>query len=516
MNQPLGPAPDIESQRRRAGILCHPTSLPGPFGIGGLGESAYRFIDWLSTAGLSAWQVLPLGPTGYGDSPYQPFSAFAGNPLLIDLVDLVEKGLLHPDMLPLSEDCDSSFVDYGQVIQMKRKMLNEAYANRQRASGALREGFAQFRDEQASWLADYGLFMALKEQLGGGPWPEWPTSLVRRDPDALADQRAHLKEEIDYHVYAQFLFEEQWQRLHEYARKRGISIIGDLPIFVGHDSADVWSHQELFVLDEMGQPSVVAGVPPDYFSPTGQRWGNPLYRWTIMADDGYAWWVRRLRRTLELVDQVRIDHFRGFVNYWEVPASEPTATNGRWLPGPGRAFFDAIASALGTLPIIAEDLGMITPDVTELRQALGLPGMTVLQFAFDGEIANPHIPHNHVRRSVVYTGTHDNDTTCGWYQELSEREAHRVRVYTGSDGSDISWQLIRLAMSSVSDLAVFPVQDVLSLGSWARMNSPGKAQANWTWRFRRDDLSAELAAALADLAVVTGRTASDDRRASRG
>ncbi len=495
----------MEKWTRRCGILCHPTCFPSPFGIGDFGEGAYRFVDFASAAGQSTWQILPLGPTGYGDSPYQPFSAFAGNPLLIDPRQLASEGLLTSDELASGRSWDDTRVNYGDVIGFKRALLATAYQRLGQTSREFREGLDTFRETNREWLEDYALFMALKERLNWAAWPDWGSALVRRDPEALNGWQEALSSEIGYHCFVQYIFEQQWQRLHRYASEKGISIIGDLPIFVGHDSADVWSNQELFYLDPLGQPTVVAGVPPDYFSPTGQRWGNPLYRWDLMAENGYRWWIRRLSRVLSQVDEVRIDHFRGFVNYWEVPADEPTAINGRWLKGPGRAFFDAVAAAMGRLPIIAEDLGMITKDVTELRVELGLPGMTVLQFAFDGQPTNPHLPYNHVRNSVVYTGTHDNDTTLGWYSTASEREAHRVRVYTGSDGTDISWHLIRIAMTSVADLAIYPLQDILSLGSWARMNWPGQAQANWAWRFRAEDLDDRLAAGLAELALVTGR-----------
>ena len=491
--------------RRRCGILCHPTSLPSPFGIGDLGNDAYRLIDFLYSAGQSVWQVLPLGPTGYGDSPYQPFSAFAGNPLLIDLRQLVDDGLLAERDLALPDPFSDEHVRYGEVIAFKDLVLRNAYKQLGEASEAFAREFEAFGQAQAHWLDDYCLFMALKQHHRWASWTEWPEEIAQRQPEALAHWRDALGDEISYQRLLQFLFERQWQRLHAYANESGVDIIGDLPIFVGHDSADVWANQELFYLDEQGQCTVVAGVPPDYFSPTGQRWGNPLYRWDLMADNGYAWWIERLRRVLAHVDLVRIDHFRGFCAYWEVAADEPTAINGRWVPGPGRAFFDAVCAALGELPILAEDLGLITKDVTALREELGLPGMTVLQFAFGGPSTNPHLPYNHERNSVVYTGTHDNDTTVGWYGDLGELERHHLHVYTGSDGSDVHWHLIRMAMSSVSDLAIYPLQDALGLGSPARMNYPGRAQNNWTWRYTPDALQPELGETLAELARATGR-----------
>ncbi|NLX42502.1 MAG: 4-alpha-glucanotransferase, partial [Chloroflexi bacterium] len=488
-----------------SGILCHPTSFPGPYGIGDLGRGALSFLEFIHAAGQSAWQILPLGPTGYGDSPYQPFSAFAGNPLLIDPEQLVEGNLLSQDDLSDRPGGDPTRVDYGGVIGYKRALLSRAFERLVDAPGWLHQDLQTFRHENGDWLEDYALFMALKEHLGWASWPEWEEPLVQREASALALWRDRLRSTVDYHCFVQYLFDAQWQRVHRYAAERGISIIGDMPIFVGHDSADAWANQHLFFLDQAGQPTVVAGVPPDYFSPTGQRWGNPLYRWDLMAQDGYKWWMRRMARVLTLVDEVRIDHFRGFVNYWEVQAQEPTAINGRWLRGPGRAFFDALAASLGKLPIIAEDLGMITPDVTALRQELGLPGMAVLQFAFDGEPANPHMPYNYVTNSVVYTGTHDNDTTRGWYESLGEGEAHRVRLYTGSSGADMPWPLIRLALGSVADLAVIPMQDILSCGSAARMNWPGQAQANWTWRFTGEALDENLASTLRALTELAGR-----------
>jgi 4-alpha-glucanotransferase len=489
---------------RRCGILCHPTSMPGPFGIGDTG-SAYAFVDFLASAGQSVWQILPLGPTGYGDSPYQPFSAFAGNPLLIDPRQLVADGLLRPEEAVGPDGAADTQVRYGVVIGHKRQLLSAAFERLLDAPATFRAELDTFQGAQQAWLDDFALFMALKERFDWAAWPDWEPGLVRRDPAVLAKWRKELQREIGYHSFVQFLFDRQWQNLRRHARERQISVIGDLPIFVGHDSADVWSNQELFALDERGQPTVVAGVPPDYFSPTGQRWGNPLYRWDLMAQDGYRWWIRRLERVLSHVDEVRIDHFRGFVSYWEVPASEPTAVKGRWRPGPGKDFFTVVAAQLGDLPIIAEDLGLITPDVTALRVELGLPGMTVLQFAFDGVPTNPHLPHNHVPRSVVYTGTHDNDTSLGWYRTLGDTISHRVRVYTGSDGRDISWHLIRLAMTSVADLAIYPLQDVLSLDSGARMNSPGQAQANWAWRYTEGTLNNGLALGLSELARVSSR-----------
>lgn len=494
------------TSRRRAGILCHPTSLPGPHGIGDLGEGAYRLVDFLVAAGQTLWQVLPLGPTGYGDSPYQPFSAFAGNPLLIDLRALVAEGLLDEGDLATAPSFPEERVLYGEVMAYKGERLRRSFERfQERASEALRAEFSSFCEAQRDWLEDYALFMALKLHFNWAVWSEWPEEIALRREAGLVRWREALATEVAYQRYLQFLFDRQWGRLKQYANAAGIQIIGDMPIFVGHDSADVWSHRELFRLDARGYPMVVAGVPPDYFSPTGQLWGNPLYRWGVMRANGYAWWLARLRRVLTQVDMVRLDHFRGFAGYWEVPAGEETAINGRWVRGPGEHFFRAVEAALGELPIIAEDLGLITPDVDALRESLGLPGMRVLQFAFDSDAASPHLPHNHTPDSVVYSGTHDNDTTVGWYSSLEEPIRHRVRLYTGSSGHDIYWTLIRLAMTSVAEMAIFPLQDVLGLGSEARLNLPGRPHGNWSWRFRRDALRPELAAALRELAILTGR-----------
>ncbi len=499
---------------RKCGILCHVTSLPGPFGIGGLGEECFRFVDYLEEAGQSLWQVLPLGPTGYGNSPYQSFSAFAGNPLLIDPAGLVADGLLSWKDVGGAPAGSPDRVDYGAVIPFKEHLLRLAYERfRRQAGGALGDAFEAFRCEQAGWLEDYCLFMALKRHFHWRPWYEWDRKIALHQEDALRSWREALAEEVDFQAMVQFLFERQWARVRAYAHRKGVQIIGDLPIFVGYDSADVWAHRELFQLDEEGRPRVVAGVPPDYFSPTGQLWGNPHYRWDLLAERGFDWWIARLRRALTQVDVVRIDHFRGFVAYWEVPAGERTAINGRWVPGPGRSFFDAVHAALGDLPIIAEDLGMITEDVHALRDELGLPGMRVIQFAFDSDVENPHLPYNHVPNCVVYTGTHDNDTTLGWYRTADELRKHWARRFSGSDGSDIHWAFIRLAMMSVAQRAIYPLQDVLGLGSEARMNTPGRASGNWAWRFRKEWLRPELASRLRDLADAYGRWLSPYQRA---
>lgn len=496
---------------RASGILLHPTSLPGPWGIGDLGSAAYRFVDFLTAAGQHLWQILPLGPTGYGDSPYQCFSAFAGNPLLVSFEPLVQAGLLREDELyaaaqPFGAALHPQQVDYGAVIAFKLPLLRESFT-RMRAGVApeLAAAFADFCTAQAGWLDDYALFMALKDAHNGASWHTWEPELRTRKAAALRQARRDLAEPIMLQQYLQFLFFSQWMPLKAYANERGITIIGDAPIFVAYDSADVWANPKLFFLDEQGQPTVVAGVPPDYFSATGQLWGNPLYRWDRMAKDGYDWWVARLRQTLSTVDILRLDHFRGFEAYWEVPASEATAINGRWVAGPGAALFTALRDALGDLPIIAEDLGLITPEVDALRTAFDLPGMKVLQFAFGDDAKNVYLPHNYEQSTVVYTGTHDNDTTIGWFHTAPQHERENAQRYLGRDGSDIAWDLIRLALMSVADMAIFPLQDVLRVDGFGRMNTPGRAAGNWAWRFTADQLNDGLAYGLRMQTATYGR-----------
>ena len=480
--------------------------MPSPFGIGDLGEGTYRFIDFLVDAGQTFWQILPLGPTGYGNSPYQPFSAFAGNPLLIDLRQLLQEGLLTERDLALSSTFSGDEVLYSAVIEFKDRVLRHSYDSfSRRRYGSLRARVAEFQAANHGWLDDYALFMALKREFRGGVWTAWDRDIALRQKGAPARWNGALRDEVDYQVYLQFVFDRQWESVRGYARKAGVTIIGDVPIFVGHDSADVWSHRDLFQLDDRGLPTFVAGVPPDYFSATGQLWGNPHYRWDLMKKEGYAWWMSRLGRALSQADMVRLDHFRGFSGYWEVPAGEETASGGRWVRGPGAAFFEALEREFGQLPIIAEDLGVISPDVVALREQFGLPGMKVLQFAFDSDASNSDLPHNYPTDCVVYTGTHDNDTTLGWYASRDEKVKHKVRVYTGTDGSHINWTFIRLAMNSVADLAMVPLQDVLGLGSEARLNLPGRPHGNWTWRYRQESLRPELAAALRELAIASGR-----------
>ncbi len=488
---------------RKSGILLHPTSLPGPGGIGSFGVEARKFIDFLHAAGQSLWQVLPLGYTSYGNSPYMCYSAFAGNPLLIDLERLVAEGDLSANV-PRG-DFPAGRVDYQSVQEFKRDVLRSAavtfFAG---GRNARMEDFWHFCDT-TPWLHDFALFMALKEQYPGLAWCDWPEAIVCRDPAALATASADLGPRIGEYKYQQWQFFRQWRQLREYAAQQGVGIFGDIPIFVAYDSVDVWANRHLFLLDKAGRPTVVAGVPPDYFSKTGQLWGNPLYNWDAMAQDGYAWWLERVRSSLDLYDLIRIDHFRGFAACWEVPYAEKTAIKGRWQPGPGESLFSSLAAALGELPIVAEDLGVITPDVEALRDGFSFPGMKILQFAFGSGPDNPYLPHNHVRNSVIYTGTHDNDTTLGWFSALSAREKKQVLRYLDRSADTIVWELIRTASASVADTCILPLQDLLELPGDARMNLPGVAGGNWSWRFNDGVLTAKHAKRLFGLTETYGR-----------
>jgi 4-alpha-glucanotransferase len=491
---------------RVSGILLHPTSFPGRYGIGDLGDQALRFVDWLAAAGVQLWQTLAIGPTGYADSPYASFSAFAGNHMLISPDRLIEEGdLVAADVADIPP-FPSERVDFGHVIAFKTDLLRSA-AQRffTSASSARRNAFEQFCHDNRRWLDDFALFMAVKAEHNLVAWDDWKTDIALRRPQALARWRDMVADQIRFHKYAQYQFYNQWQALRRYANERNVKILGDIPIFVAHDSADVWSHRELFYLDERGEPTLIAGVPPDYFSATGQRWGNPLYRWDLMKEQGYAWWIDRVRHAFTLVDILRIDHFRGFEAFWEIPASEPTAVVGRWVKGPGAELFHALQAALGELPIIAEDLGVVTPEVVALREQFYLPGMKVLQFAFDSDATNPYLPFNLDRDCVIYTGTHDNNTTRGWFEAQSNEVRHKVRLYLGSDGHDIAWDLIRLAFASVADIAVVPLQDLLNLGIEGRMNLPGEPSGNWQWRFPTGALTEELAHHLKEMIDIYGR-----------
>ena len=491
---------------RSAGIILHPTSLPGPDGIGDLGPEAYRWVNFLKESGVGLWQLLPLGPTGYGDSPYQSFSAFAGNPFLVSPALLLDEDLLTPEDLDDRPDFPNDRVDYGPVIQWKLLLLNRAFERFQKsASKALQLELEAFEKREAAWLDDFALFMAIKESQGMVSWDNWPKPLRSHSAKALKEFRAQNPEAVQRHIFRQFLFFRQWTKLHQYTNAQGIHIIGDIPIFVAYDSADAWSHPELFFMDKEGKPTFVAGVPPDYFSPTGQLWGNPIYNWEAHKETGYAWWIERIRATLKLVDTIRLDHFRGFAGYWEIPAGMATAEIGRWAPGPGVGLFEAIRAALQSLPIIAEDLGEITPDVIELRDTLALPGMKVLQFAFQTDPHDPFLPHNYPRNCVAYTGTHDNDTTVGWYHSVAEKERDFARRYMARSGEDIAWDCMRVVWASSATYAVAPMQDFLSLGSEARMNMPGRAGGNWTWRVQSEMLSEQLSARIREMNYLYSR-----------
>ncbi len=504
---------------RQSGILLHPTSLPGRFGIGDLGPAAREFVSFLADAGQSLWQVLPLGPTGYGDSPYQCFSAFAGNPLLVSLEDLADEGWLAAADLEGAPAGAGTAVDYGAVIDFKLPLLRRAHAAFvASASPEARADFDAFRQQQAAWLPDFALFMAVKAAHDGRSWHTWERGLAQREEQALLAFRARSAAEIEAHEFVQWAFSRQWQRLRGLCRARGLRVMGDVPIFVAHDSADVWAHPELFRLAADGRPAFIAGVPPDYFSATGQCWGNPLYRWEMLERTNFAWWTARLRQAFELQDLVRVDHFRGFEAFWEIPGGDETAVNGRWVKAPGEALFDAIQRALGgELPIVAENLGVFTPEVEDLRRRFGFPGMAILQFAFGvDEQACTFRPHNWERELVAYTGTHDNDTVVGWWRSTGggdstrtaediDQEKALASLYLGTDGTDVHWVMIRALLASVADVAIVPLQDVLGVGSEGRMNLPSRPAGNWLWRFAPDALSESLAARLRALAEVFGR-----------
>lgn len=491
---------------RAAGILLHPSSLPGPYGIGDLGPSALCFLDQLAASELNLWQVLPLGPTGYGNSPYALISAFAGNPLLISPDRLVEDGLLVAADVASPPSFDRRRVDFERVVPWKNELLRMAHRRYLGgAARALRPEYDAFREAQRGWLDPYALFTALKIAHRGSAWVEWEADLARHDVSGLTAVAEQLSEEREFHTFAQFLFYRQWVALRAAARERGIHIVGDLAIFVAHDSVDVWANSDLFQLDERGLPTVVAGVPPDYFSATGQRWGNPLYRWDALRQREYAWWIDRVRQALALYDYVRLDHFRGFHAYWEVPASCPTAIEGHWVNGPADGLFRAIRAALGEVPFIAEDLGVITSGVRALRRRLRFPGMRVMQFGFSTDAGNIHLPHHYAPDAVVYTGTHDNDTTRAWFESLSGCERRHALDYLDCAPQDVVWRMIRGALASVANLAIIPLQDVLERGSEARMNLPSRPDGNWEWRFQDGDFSPAHAERLAGLVSLYGR-----------
>jgi len=504
---------------RSSGVILHPTSLPGPYGIGDLGPEAISFVEFLAEAGQKIWQVLPLNPTGYGNSPYQCFSAYAGNPLLISLDLLAGQGLLSREDLAVVPNLPTRSIDYGAVINYRFKLLRKAavhfFASLD-CEDARRAEYEKFCVEQSAWLGEYALFMAAKDAHGGTRWTEWERELAGREPATLARWRERLADEIAAYMFWQFEFFRQWDAVREAARRRGIRIMGDVPIYVAHDSADVWASPQLFWLDEHGNPLKVSGVPPDYFSATGQLWGNPTYRWERIQADGYRWWTARLRGVLRLFDLVRIDHFRGFEAYFEIPAGETTAVNGTWIKAPGVELFETLQRELGELPIVAENLGVITPEVEAIRRRFGFPGMAILQFAFGTDPQGPSFrPHNYERNLVAYTGGHDNDTTVGWWtsgiadstrnEEELQSEREFASTYLNLRGEQIQWVMIRALMASVADTVMIPMQDVLGLGREARMNLPGSMGGNWQWRYEWEQLHPEMTRRLKALTELYGR-----------
>ena len=498
----------MESKKciRKSGILAHPTSFPCPYGIGELGESAYEFVDFLVQSGQKLWQILPLGPTGFGDSPYQSFSSFAGQPLLISLGELKKMNLLKDEDFIDMPPWNPNKIDYGPLITFKTKLLRKAFSNFiSQEKPVLKKAFYTFCEKE-EWLLDYALFMAVKDAHDGCVWTEWQDDIAFPTKESLKHWKEKLQHEIMYYQFIQFLFFRQWEALKEYANNQGIEIIGDIPIFVAFDSADVWSNKSLYQLDSNGYPIDVAGVPPDYFSETGQLWGNPLYKWEEHKKTSYDWWIHRISHSLRLVDILRIDHFRGFESYWAVPYGSPNAIIGEWRPGPNKELFIHLEKALGkNLPIIAEDLGIITDEVKNLRDSFYLPGMKVLQFGFEDLKDNDFLPHNISYNSICYSGTHDNDTSLGWYLKASEEVKDRIRKYMNTDGMNIAWDFIRICFGTTSSMAIVPIQDLLSLNSEHRMNTPGVASGNWQFRYTSNQLTNELADRLASLTNLFGR-----------
>lgn len=494
--------------KRSSGILFHPTSLPGKYGIGTLGKKAFEFVDFLAKAKQQLWQIFPLGPTGYGDSPYQSFSTFAGNPYLIDFDLLIEGNLLQQsDLEGINFGNNEECIDYGLIYNEKYPLLRKAYENfKKLENNPYTQNYNDFKWCNGWWLEDYAMYIALKNHFNGLPWNEWPADIKARNHDAMEKYRWEIGDDIEFHRFIQFLFFTQWNDVKEYANNKGIKIIGDIPIFVAADSADAWANPEIFLFDEDRKPVKVAGVPPDYFSATGQLWGNPLFDWDKLKETGYKWWIDRVKANLSLYDIIRIDHFRGFESYWSINYGEETAINGKWEKGPGMDLFNAIRESLGDLNIIAEDLGTLTDDVVKLKNDTGFPGMRILQFAFSQDPENEYLPHNYDNNTVVYTGTHDNDTTNSWFSNLNDIEKQEVREYINVyDDNGIVYGLIRAALSSVADIAIIPMQDYLNLGGFARINTPGLAAGNWQWRLKNDGLSDELAKTISHLTEIYGR-----------
>ncbi|HVN49341.1 MAG TPA: 4-alpha-glucanotransferase [Bacteroidota bacterium] len=495
---------------RSSGILLHPTSLPGPFGSGDLGASSYHFVDWLRMAGQTLWQMLPLGPAGMANSPYMGLSAFAGNPLLVDLQELQRRNWLREqEVLPLQVE-NQHRIDFSKTTSFRMKLLKKA-SERFFIDGTKEDhsDFEKFCEQEKLWLHDYALFQSINQEYKNHEWTTWNQDLVSRKPNALEEAAKKHAATVQLHKFIQWCFSRQWNALKKYAHERDVRLLGDIPFFVAYHSAEVWANPEQFLLDNHGEPTAVAGVPPDYFSATGQRWGNPLYRWDVMKKNRYAWWIERFRKMFELFDAIRIDHFRGFESYWEIPAEEETAVKGKWVKGPGEDFFKIIQRSLPELSIVAEDLGIITKEVTALREKLEFPGMKVLHFAFNGNPKNDYLPHRYETNCVVYTGTHDNDTTRGWYEKASEHERDFVRRYCKTDGHEMHWDLIKLALQSVADVAIIPFQDVMGLGSEGRMNYPGTIDENWDWRFTWDQLGDDPAKRLYELTALYDRCKDD-------
>lgn len=503
---------------RSSGILLHPTSLPGPYGIGELGAEAHRFADFLKDAGQGIWQLLPLGPTGYGDSPYQCFSAFAGNPMLLSLDTIVKRGYLSHDELESHPKFPRGSVDFGPLIEWKLPLLRKAAENfRRSADNGEQAAYRAFCERHSSWLDEFAVFMALKEVHDYVMWTLWEPELALREPTALHKARRNLHDRIETNKFIQFEFDREWSDLKAHCARNGIRVMGDVPIYVAQDSSDVWAAPGLFDLGADGKPRVIAGVPPDYFSATGQCWGNPIYRWDVHAETGFQWWIARFRRAFEMLDMIRLDHFRGFEAYYEIPGTETTAVNGKWVKGPGAALFEAVEGALGSLPILAENLGVITTEVEGLRNRFGFPGMAILQFAFGKDPQAPDFkPHNYPRHRVAYTGTHDNDTVVGWWTSTGagdstrtpedvEKEMEFAGRYLDTDGSEIHWVMIRTLMASVADTVIFPLQDVLGINSEGRMNLPGTSSGNWRWRYRSEELTLGIGAHLRQLAQAYDR-----------
>ncbi len=493
-------------KERASGILLHPTSLPGKYGIGTLGQSAFTFIDFLVKSRQKFWQILPLGPTGFADSPYQCFSSHAGNPNLVDLDLLIKQHLITREDLESMPEFKDNQVDFDAVQLARAPLLEKAFSNFQENSDQVEKlRFRNFLKDQAKWLNDYALFRAIKEHFHQRPWYQWEEPIKRKEEGAVQHYHSLLLTRVEFHKFLQYLFFKQWMDVKEYAHKKKVHIIGDIPLYVALDSADAWANPEIFEFDEHRNPIRVGGVPPDYFSETGQLWGNPLFRWDVLKNTGYQWWIDRIRTNLFLFDIIRIDHFRGFAGYWAVPYGEKTAIKGSWIPGPGHDFFHALLAAFGDLPIIAEDLGVMTPDVEELRDRFKLPGMKILEFAFDSSEANDYLPHNYIKNCLVYTGTHDNDTVVGWFKRATKEDRQLVLDYLNTGEQDIHWSFVRLAWASVANTSIVPMQDLLGLDSQARMNLPGTTQNNWKWRAQASDLSDQLADDLAKMTEIYGR-----------